>query len=380
MKKVLLLAPQPYFRLRGMCLAQRDLLRAMSANGMKVEVLCYPGGRDSSVPGVKVTRLPYLRDVPIGLSWAKVLYAPLMLAWTAWNAGRFHAVHACEESAFIAAFLKPYFRFRFVYDMDDVLSKRLEALRVVRWRWLLELARRAEEWMLSRADAVITNSYETTVFARAAVGRHKVFFYHHFPPVEAEIATERRLEARKRALGIGKRRMVLYAGNLENYQGVELLLESLPALLRKQPDACLVVVGGQEQQVEQLRSAARALGVEKNVKLLGQRPLRIAFRLMPAADVLVSPMTQVKAVPMKLYAYLAAGRPIVATALPNHEQLLSAKHAVLVEPRPQSLADGLSKVLGDSDLSSRLSAAAAELAERRLHTGACAKALERAYR
>jgi glycosyltransferase involved in cell wall biosynthesis len=100
---------------------------------------------------------------------------------------------------------------------------------------------------------------------------------------------------------------------------------------------------------------------------------------MRAADALVSPMTEVKAVPMKLYAYLSAGRPIVATALPNHEQILTGGTALLVPPRPDALADSLCRVFENPELARRLSSATRGLADERIDARDCGEALALAY-
>lgn len=369
-----------------MCLAQRECLASLSDLGFEVDVLCPPGGQDFPIPGVRVLRLaplPFFGEVPIGPSWAKLAYGATMglTALARLSNGRYEAVHACEESAFLAAALKTLFGVRFVYDMDDVLTRRLEAAGVVRLRPALAVLRAVERWMIRAADAVLTNSLETTAFAREAAGVERVFFYDHLPPLEPArgAGSPRARLRRRRALGVGKRPLIVYAGNLERYQGVHLLIEGMPRLHERFPEARLAVVGGLEAQIEALRLQARRLGVEAAVRFLGRRPVRCTLGLLDAADALVSPMIQVKAVPMKVYAYLAAGRPIVATALSNHEQLLDCDSAVLVPPTSTGLADGLAAVLSDGPLAVRLERGSRALARSRLRSGSCARALAWAY-
>ena len=71
--------------------------------------------------------------------------------------------------------------------------------------------------------------------------------------------------------------------------------------------------------------------------------------------------------PLKIFDYLAANRPIVATDIPTHRTVLSDQRAVLVAPRPEALADGILAVLGDPGHAAKLSAAAREYA--RVHLG-----------
>ena len=50
--------------------------------------------------------------------------------------------------------------------------------------------------------------------------------------------------------------------------------------------------------------------------------------------------------PFKIYTYLAAGKPLVATRIQTHTQLLDDSLAFLVEPTPSGLALGIRAVLG----------------------------------
>jgi glycosyltransferase involved in cell wall biosynthesis len=369
LRRILFLAPQPFYSLRGACLAHLQVLKALSAMGLSIDVITFPGGDDPRIPGVRIFRLPSFpgaRWLPIGFSLRKVLFdavlgavLPIFLA-----AGRYGTVHASEESALLAACLKPFFGFRLVYDMDDILSQRLRLAGVLRSPWLLRLARALERWTLGSADLVVVNSPSTAEYAAAIAGPARVLSYDHVPFDEGWTGEAARAAATRDEPGLDGRKIILYAGNAEPYQGVELLLESLPFVFGRLPEALCVIVGGEADQIEGLRRRAESLGVAGQIRWLGKRPFPDAFRLMRRADVLISPMTQAKAVPMKLYAYAAAGRPIVATSLPNNTELLDDETALLVVPRPERLAEGILRVLEDAVLSKRLADNALGLARR----------------
>jgi glycosyltransferase involved in cell wall biosynthesis len=70
-------------------------------------------------------------------------------------------------------------------------------------------------------------------------------------------------------------------------------------------------------------------------------------RWMALADVLVSPRTLGGNTPFKIYTYLASGKPIVATRLDTHTQVLSDETAFLVEPTAIDLAAGIDSALSD---------------------------------
>ena len=89
---------------------------------------------------------------------------------------------------------------------------------------------------------------------------------------------------------------------------------------------------------------------------------------MPAflalADVLVSPRLRGSNTPFKIYTYLASGKPLVATRLPTHTQLLDDGMAFLVDATPAGLSDGISTALADRQAAASRAARGRELIER----------------
>jgi glycosyltransferase involved in cell wall biosynthesis len=84
------------------------------------------------------------------------------------------------------------------------------------------------------------------------------------------------------------------------------------------------------------------------------------------ADVLVSPRANGGNLPLKIFDYLAAGRPIVATDIPTHRTVLNEQRAVLVPPHTRGLAEGILSLLGDPERAARLSEAGRAYAHERL--------------
>ncbi|MBI4423050.1 MAG: glycosyltransferase [Elusimicrobia bacterium] len=347
---ILFLAPQPFYRLRGVCLAHRRALEVLSRLGARIELLTLPFGSDVEIPGVRLRRLPRvpgIDDVPIGPSWRKAAMDSLLFlhaGWTLWRR-RHEVVHASEEAALLAAALSLFFRFRFVYDMDDILSARVRSSSFLRGGLALRCLERLERWALGRADLVLTNSPDTTAYARRYARR--VRCYDHLPPLTVPGPNQQEAAARlRRERGLDGSELVLYAGNLEVYQGVGLLVQSLPGVFSRRPRAVCFVIGGEDGQVAQLAAEGARLGLGSRLRCLGKLPIEESLRFMRAADVLVLPgVDPDKAVPMKLYSYLASGAPVVATNLANHARFLARGNARLVEPRAEALAEGICETL-----------------------------------
>ena len=82
---------------------------------------------------------------------------------------------------------------------------------------------------------------------------------------------------------------------------------------------------------------------------------------------------------MKVYSYLDSGRPLLATRLPTHTQVLDDGIALLVEPEPEAMGRGLARLLRDGELRERLATSARSFAQRELTTEAFRRKLLNFY-
>jgi|YNPNPStandDraft_1061719.scaffolds.fasta_scaffold09024_4 glycosyltransferase involved in cell wall biosynthesis len=172
-----------------------------------------------------------------------------------------------------------------------------------------------------------------------------------------------RLQARGLLHLPAERPIVCYTGHLFPWKGVHTLVESAGLL----PEVQFVIVGGMPEDVEALRRFAADHHVT-NVQLVGHVPPTQVPLYLAAADVLVLPNSAREEIsahytsPMKLFEYMAAGRPIVASDLPSLREVLTHnRNAILVKPDdPHALADGLRHLLSSPPLAACLATTARE--------------------
>ena len=351
--KVLMVAPQPFFTPRGTpySVYYRTLITAEI--GFAVDLLTYGQGEDVDIPGVRVVRIPHLSflgPIRIGPSWKKLLLDQFLIVWTLalLLRRRYDVVHAHEESIFFLRFLKPLFRFKLVYDMHSSLPEQLRNYRFTASPLLIGTFERLEAGSLKTADAVITICPE---LAHYAVRRMPAPDRHFL--IENSIFDEVRLKRSRTAPGPppalpADRRIVLYAGTFEIYQGLGILIEGFAAARDRYPAAFLVLIGGTPEQVAAARQHAAGLGLdEEHCRVVGQVPQAAVRQYVSHADVLVSPRTHGTNTPLKIYEQLASGVPLVATRILSHTQVLNDDVCFLVEPQPDRLAEGLVRALTD---------------------------------
>jgi glycosyltransferase involved in cell wall biosynthesis len=170
----------------------------------------------------------------------------------------------------------------------------------------------------------------------------------------------------------------LYVGNLERYQGIDLLLESI-AQLQASVAFKMLVIGGSANDIRYYRKRAEALSISGRVEFLGPRPVAQLNSYLTQADVLVSPRTLGTNTPMKVYSYMQSGKAILATDIRSHTQALDAETAELVPAQPEAIAAGLLRLSKDAALRARLGDAAQAKAKREYSIEAYRARLKQAY-
>ncbi|MGB7949056.1 MAG: glycosyltransferase family 4 protein [Candidatus Binatia bacterium] len=164
--------------------------------------------------------------------------------------------------------------------------------------------------------------------------------------------------------------VLMYVGNLQDYQGIDLLLKSFAMVLAETPRADLVIIGGQASDIQKYQKKSLGLGIQKKVHFLGPRPVEHLGQYLAEADILVSPRLKGNNTPMKLYSYLHSGKAVLATNLPTHTQLIDDRVALLVEPEVKPFSQAMLRLIEDDKLRVELGVAGKQLIEEKFTYGA----------
>ena len=249
----------------------------------------------------------------------------------------------------------------YTYDMDSSLSQQLADGHAV-FKVMAPLLRSLERLAVRHAEAVVPMCDNLADLARRE-GARSVVVLRDVSLADSSApgaAPSTRGTSVLEALALS-RPVLLYVGNLEPYQGIDLLLDSMALLAERDETASLVIIGGAEVHIRSYRSRATELGIGSRVHFAGPRPLRELGAALAAADIVVSPRVTGNNTPMKLYSYLDSGKPLVATKLPTHTEVLDSSHAMLVEATAESFAEGMLQLVRDPDLGERIGRAGRDL-------------------
>jgi glycosyltransferase involved in cell wall biosynthesis len=381
----LVVAPQPFFSPRGTPFSVYYRTLVTAELGVKVDILTYGEGEEVDIPGVKIYRIPHFPlagQVKTGPSALKFFLDILIFIWAfaLIIRKRYDFVHAHEEAVFFCSFLKSILGFKLVYDMHSSLPQQLTNFNFTRSKILIGLFKYLEKISLSSSDAVITICPELAKEALEIIPDRKRHFL-----IENSIFEEVRLKVsnsgRPPILSIESlpegRSIVAYAGTFEDYQGLDILIPAFAKVLHSKPDAFLLMVGGSPQQVEHYRTLARECNIDGNCLFTGRVAPQVARSYLRYASVITSPRKNGSNTPLKIYEQLASGSPLVATRIRSHTQVLDDKVCILVDPDPDSMAQGVLTALTDTEKSAEMVTNAKDVYEKRYSRPSYVKKMRR---
>lgn len=155
---------------------------------------------------------------------------------------------------------------------------------------------------------------------------------------------------------------VTYLGSFHPWKGVEILVRALASV----PEARLRLVGGAPEPRARIEGLAKAMGIADRVHCVGPVPPPDRWQYLAEAGMCVLPLIRSAygtsfTSPLKLFEYMAAARPILASNLPAlREVLRDEENGLLVPPDdPEALAAAIRRLRADPPLANRLASQAA---------------------
>lgn len=343
---------------RGDAIHVREITRALAARGHRVRLItATPSARVPLLgPGVDHATRPDAGD------------------WTIVRACRRSAMEARSEVIYerrlspkISYALSRLVGLPFIVELNGVeeeaaMQGRADTSPLRRWK------ARVRRRMLRRANAIVavTPQLADHTARRLNIDPARIATVPNgvdtdrFRPLDASSA--------RKALGMEDRPWIGFVGNLVSWQGVEFAIRAMPHVLRLHGDARLAIVGdGMSRKA--LESEASKLGVRSQVSFLGSVPYERVPLHIAAFAVGVAPFVRRRneaagLSPLKIYEYMASGRPVVASDLPGVRQALaSSGGGVVVPPEdPSALAENVSRLLSDPSLRDAMGRRAREYA------------------
>ncbi|AMV73152.1 YqgM-like family glycosyltransferase [Desulfuromonas sp. DDH964] len=351
--RILMLAPTPYFSDRGCHVRIYEEARVLRRLGHEVRIVTYHLGRNlDDIPTERIPAVPWYRKLSAGPSWHKP-YLDILLLFKAWQvARRFRPdlLHAhLHEGAFVAALLKPVLRLPIVFDCQGSLTGELVDHRFVRKGSLLyRVFYLLEAWICRRADAIVTSATPTAELLKAdfAVPEARITavvdgvdagdFHHH--PGQHDL---------KRELGLPPaKQVVVFLGAMNEYQGIDLLLDVIKTLSARRQDCHFLLMGYPERAY---RERAATLGIAGLVTFTGKIPYDQAARYLSLGQIAISPKLSRTEANGKLFNYMACGLPAVVFDTRINREILGDAGLYAEFGDAEALTNGLAALLDDPE-------------------------------
>lgn len=331
-----------------------DLMGGLSARGMYCDMLCAGVGLSG------ISRINSRSKLICVDSWCKLaatMIAPGMISQLRRICQEYDIIHVHhpDPMACLALYLSGY-KGRVVLHWHSDIAKQ---------RFLLQLYRPLQHWLLKRADVVVgTSPVYMQESPHLAHWQHKVCCL----PIGIEPVSPNKEAVEELRSRYGGRHIIFSLGRLVPYKGYRYLIEAARYL----SEDYVVLIGGTGPLHNELQERIRHWGVTDRVKLLG----RISEEDLPAyygacSLFCLSSVQKTEAFGIVQIEAMSCGKPVVATRIPQSGVAWvnsDEESGLNVEPGDaRALASALRRICEDEELGRLLSAGARERFQRLFH-------------
>jgi len=324
-KRILMIAPQPFFEIRGTPIANKNMLEILSSK-YHIDFLSYPIGKALKIRNVNFYKGNSFgtKKVGIGFSLKKIIldFGLYLKTKKLLKNNRYDMIHANEESIYWASKLAKKYNLKFVYDMDSIMSEQLNNKGKI---FLSRLMAKIESKAIIQSDLILGISSNFQEFCKKIKPQVNFVTIWDIPQIDKKIRLDPKFikELDKNKIKI------LYIGNNEKYQGVDQLIQ----LSKESPEYQFILAGVGKDKTE------------KNLVKFSKVPMEQISELMHKCDILISPRMNGTNTPMKIYTYMSSGKPIVATDIPAHDILKDC--GIIIKQDMESYKQGIKKALSN---------------------------------
>jgi glycosyltransferase involved in cell wall biosynthesis len=351
-RRILMIAPTPFFADRGCHVRILGEARALIALGNQLILCTYPLGRDvEGIPVERTLAIPWYKKLSAGPSFHK-FYIDLLLLWKVLLICRRYQpdiIHAhLHEGIGIGKVASKLFNILLVADLQGSLTAELlDHEFIPKARWFLRLMNRLEKQIDQLPSYLITSSMRTAQICIDSLGLSPERVLPIMDGVDLDVFSPQRDDPALRAsLGISlDEKVVVFTGVLTEYQGIDLLLEAIALVVQEFPPVKFLIVGYPNEDL--YRQKAQLIGVEKWTCFPGKVPYDQIPQHLALASVAVSPKLSTTEANLKLLTYMAMGLPTVVFDTPVNREILGDLGIYAQISDSKSLAQALVEILRD---------------------------------
>jgi len=359
--KILIVAPTPFFSDRGTHIRILEEALALEKRGHEIKIATYHIGSDlpehlqTKIDVRRIRRLLFwYKKLEAGADWQKILLDLLLIKKTfflarTWKPDIIHG-HLHEGALFGWLVQKLLFwrRMKLVADFHGSLVKEMVShsyLRASVLQWVFGLA---ERFIDTLGDAAVASSWDnaqeisqirTTDPARVLLDGTRLSMFQGLPEA---------LEIR-RSYGVPEDKVLItYTGALIANKGITLLLDAMPIVCARYPEAHFIIAGF---PVDQIASYTKQEVFQTRATIISPLPYFDLPKILKMSDIGVDPKeATTRQASGKALQYMGAGLPVVCFDTENNREYLADGGTYAREATPEALADAIGELVSSAEL------------------------------
>lgn len=349
--KILSIAPTPFFSDRGCHVRVLEETKALMKLGHEVTICTYHIGRDIDNINIKrIPNIPWYNKLEAGPSY-HMLYLDALLLFRSLQITikeKPDIIHAhLHEGALIGKFCSKLRNIPLVFDVQGSLSREMAAHGFMKSNSLpYKIIFRLETIINNMSDAMITSSANMSEILKNdfKVDEDKVFVISDGVDTETFHPNYDTTNLRKELDIADGKKIVVYLGLLNEYQGIDLLIESIPYVIKEVSNVHFLIMGF--PNVEKYQKMAKELDILDHITFTGRIDYSKAPLYLNLGDIAISPKNTLSGEGNgKIYNYMACGLPTVVFDFPTNREILgdTGVYAKIVDYK--SLAEKIIELL-----------------------------------
>jgi glycosyltransferase involved in cell wall biosynthesis len=354
--KILMIAPTPFFSDRGCHVRIFEETKVLQKHKHQVTICTYHNGED--IPGIttsRITNIPWYNKSEAGPSFHKIYLDIILLFHTLKIAKEMKPdiIHAhLHEGCMIGYFIKKMIRKPLIFDYQGSLSDEMISHGYFKNSTMIyKIIQVFETKINNSADLVVTSSQKMAqnLQENGKIPKNKIFFT--LDGVDTDIfIPDNTTEILREKLQLPKnKKIIVYLGLLNEYQGIDCLLKSIVSILKHRTDIHFLIMGFPNQA--RYENIAKQLKINDHVTFTGRISYFEAPRYLALGDLAVSPKLSITEANGKLYNYMACGLPAVVFDSPTNREILgdSGIYAKIFG-NPESFAEAIEFGLNNENI------------------------------
>lgn len=359
---ILSIAPTPFFADRGCHVRILEESRALAKLGDKITICTYHIGRNVDNFEIKrIPNIPWYNKLEAGPSYHMFYLDTLLLLNSMYTSLKIKpdVVHAhLHEGAFIGKFSSKFNNIPMVFDVQgSLVGEMLSHGFLKKNSTSCKLIHELEKIINKSANALITSSSNMAEILKNdfQLDKDKIFVVQDGVDTDIFNPDYDTQELRKKFGIMDDCKVVVFLGLLNAYQGIDILINSIPHVIKSVDKVCFLIMGYPD--TEKYHEMAINSNVEDHIIFTGKINYLEAPLYLNLGDIAVSPkITSSGEGNGKVYNYMACGLPTVVFDFPTNREILGETGIYVKSLTPEALAEGIVELLLDNKKIEKLSA------------------------